>query len=1133
MKISKSSRMLNYRFIKLIVFVLVLITQSLTNILNAQDQNISLKISKKPLKEVLDIIEKKANVVFFYNDKDVDINRLVTISVENQSIVKVLDELFKNSSNDYRIESKQIFITKRSNKIPPPQKKTKIVAGIVTDERGEPLIGASVLVVGSEKGTITDVKGQFELEGSLGDELKVSYVSYNTKVIKLTDLNSQNIILQESNNGLKEIIVVGYGQQKKESVVGAISQTKGDDLTRTGVNTSVGQTLSGLLPGVVTTTVSGMPGDEDPSIRIRGLSSWNSSSPLVLIDGVERSMSDIDVSQVEAISVLKDASATAVFGVKGADGVILITTKRGKMGKAMVSFSSDVTFKSVSRMPDKLDSYDTFNFQNEILEKQNPANPNNWGWYIPQQVLNKYRYRKNLTDQYNYPNVNWAQEVVKPFAITQHYGIDITGGTSFAKYFASLSYLKDDDLLQSGLNVGLPYQPKWGFEHYNFRSNIDIDITKSTVFSVNLAGSIRTKNNFDNAVTHIWSAFYQLSPAAYPIRYEDGTFGYNINSPNDINPLLILSGGSGLSTTNSTRLTSDFTLKQDLNFVTPGLSAQASLSYDNGLFSSSTISYIDLLAKSVSSTGVVNYNPASGGNDMDYFQVPGTISPESFSVGSTQRRLYYKGQINYARSFGKHDFTALALMSREQVASGSEFPHYREDWVGRLTYSFSERYFIEGNGAYNGSEKFASNYRFAFFPSIGFGWMLSNEKFLRTDWLEKLKIRYSIGKVGSDNFSSARWAYMSGWSHVGGAATFGSYFVDPGIGPGATYPEYRQTVVGNSNLHWEVSQKQNLGLDFSIFKGIFSGSVEIFRDDRSDVFMSADSRSNSVPAYFGAAPVAANLGKVLNQGFEFDIKLQNTWSGIHVWTRLNFSHAKDLVVYAADPALTPDYQKNAGFQIGQPKVLVEQPGIIKSWDELYGSVAYESNAQRLPGDVAMIDYNGDGVIDNNDRIAYGYPNRPQDVYNTFWGVDYKGLSCMIQFLGSFNSSQYVNSIYFSTDSKSPYVNSVLTDYWTPTNPNAQYPMSRSGISSGGALQTRGILIDASYLRLKNIELSYSLSGKRLKELGISTLKITMSGNNLILWSKLPDDREESIDIWSQSALYPTLKRINLRFNLTF
>jgi hypothetical protein len=377
---------------------------------------------------------------------------------------------------------------------------------------------------------------------------------------------------------------------------------------------------------------------------------------------------------------------------------------------------------------------------------------------------------------------------------------------------------------------------------------------------------------------------------------------------------------------------------------------------------------------------------------------------------------------------------------------------------------------------------------------------------------------------------------MEGWSRVGGAATFGSIFGigEAATGPGATYQQYMQSVVGNPDLHWEVSQKQNFGLDFSFFKGIFSGSIEVFRDDRSDVFMSASQLATSIPAYFGAAPVAANLGKVTNQGFEFDIKLQNTWSGVHLWTRLNFSSAKDKVIFAADTPLTPDYQKTAGFQIGQPKVMIEQPGVTKSWDDLYGSVAYESNSQRLPGDVVMVDFNGDGVINSKDYIASGYPDRPQNVYSTFLGADYKGLSLMVQFLGAYNVSQYFNSIGFATDSKSPYASSVLADYWTPSNSNAAYPLFRSGNTSGGGLQSRGIFLDASYMRLKNVEVSYTLNGKDLKKLGLSALKISLSGNDLILWSKIPDDREQAIDVWSQSSsLYPTMKRINVGLNVTF
>jgi len=1130
--------------LRLVGLILVLLFQSMVFVGNAQNTNLTLTVKNKSLKEVLSMIESKANVVFFYNDKDVNLKRLVNIDVRNQPISKVLDELFKNTSNGYRIDSKQIYITKIKSKAPAsPAKAAKEphkVSGSVTDEKGEALAGATLMVNGTSKGTMTDVNGKFSIEVPEDGELKVSYISYDTKIVNVNGENILRIILQESNRSLNEVYVVGYGQQKKESVVGAISQTKGDDLMHTGISTSVGQTLSGLLPGVVTSTSTGMPGAEDPTIRIRGLSSWNGSSPLVLIDGVERSMSDIDVGQVESISVLKDASATAVFGVKGAEGVILITTKRGKEGKAMVSFSSNVTTKSAARIPERMDAYDTFAYQNEILEKQNAATSTNWSWYLPQTELNKYRIRTSAEDYYNYPNVNWAEEIIKPNAITQRYDLNITGGTAFAKFFTAMSYLKDEDLLKSGIDVGLPYKPEWGFEHYNFRSNIDLNITKSTVFSTNLAGSIRKKSGFDNSVPHIWAAFYTLSPSAYPIQYADGTFGYNANKPDDINPLMILSGGSGLSTSYTTNLSSDFTLKQDFDFITPGLSAQASFSYDNSLYSSSSITMINLLSKSISADGVVTYSPANGGNDMDYYQTPGTINPETFTVSSTARRLYYKAQINYVRTFGLHDVTALALVSREETATGSEFPHYREDWVGRLTYAYADRYFIEANGAYNGTEKFASKYRFAFFPSIGLGWMLSNESFLKHDWLDKLKVRYSIGTVGSDNFTSGRWAYMSSFSQVKGStgipgkAVFGTYHDDALNGQGATYTEYREALVGNPDLHWEVSRKQNLGLDFSIFRGIFSGSLEVFRDDRSDVFLSAAARSYSVPAYFGAGPVAANLGKVQNKGFEFDVKLQNTWSGFHGWVRYNFSSAKDKIIYASDPALTPDYQKSAGFQINQTKTLIEQNGFTTSWDDLYGSVAYESNAQRLPGDVAMIDYNGDGVINNDDKAAYGYPNRPQNVYNVFLGADYKGFGLMVQFLGAYNVSQYFNSVSSSSDQKCPYRNAIMSDYWTPSNPDATYPLSRAGITSGGGIVTRGILFDASYLRLKNVELSYTMDALWVKKLGVRSVKLTLSGNNLILWSKIPEDREETIDIWSQTAtLYPTLRRINGGINITF
>ncbi len=1106
---------------------------------HAQSAGLSISVENRPLKEVLSLIEKKADMLFFYNDNDVDLKRPITLNLQNQPLEKVLNELFKSSPNSYRIRGKQIYILKRQARAmlveEEPVKGVFRASGVVVDQKGEELAGAQVAVQDNPtKATMTDSQGRFSIQVSEGDKLLVSYIGYEARVVN-TDKNAtpMRITLAEDVKTLQEIVVVGYGQQKKESVVGAITQTKGSDLMRTGIATSVGQTLSGLLPGVTTITTSGMPGDEDPRINIRGLSSWNGSAPLVLIDGVERNMTDIDVGQIESISVLKDASATAVFGVKGANGVILITTKRGKAGKASVSFSSNLSFKSVSRMPNRLTSYDIYDYQNTVLEKQLPADANNWTWYLPQNELNKYRNPASYLESLYYPNVDWSRAVVKDFALTQRYDLNITGGTDFAKYFAAVSYTKDDDLLQSGLDVGLPYKPQWGFEHYTFRSNVDLNISPSTTFSVNLSGSVRQRQTFNQATTHIWSAFYRLSPAAYPIRYEDGAFGYNVNKPDDINPLLILSGGSsGLSTQYNTAISSDFVLKQDFDFITPGLSALLAFSYDVNFASQSSISYIELLSKSVAVDGTVSYKPSGGGNDMDFNKLPGHLNPETFSVESPYRRPYGKIQLNYDRSFGLHDLSALALVSREEQTRGSEFPHYREDWVGRLTYGYDDRYFFEANGAYNGSDQFSAKYRFDFFPSVGLGWMISNEKWMKKPWLDRLKIRYSIGKVGSDQIYAPRWSYMASWEQYNGMrVVFGNYLSPHNMftSPGATYLTYNEASMGNPDLHWEVSGKQNFGLDFSLFKDIFSGSFEFFRDDRSDVFMAAG--SYVVPSYFGSAPVPANLGKVLNQGFEFDLKLQQTWNGWHCWLRYNYMAAFNKVVYAADAPLAPAYQKNAGFPIYQPRVFVEQPGYTTSWDDLYGSVPYDNNNKRQPGDILMVDYNSDGVIDDKDRVPSGYTSTPQNTYNIFAGVNWKGFSFMMQFLGAYNVSQYLSSVFFSSDSKSPFVSPQLRDYWRPDNPNASYMLQTTGIPNG---QSRGFFIDASYLRLKTAELSYTLSGDWLKKARLSALKFTLSGNNLFLWSKLPDDREDAIDIYASAGnLYPTLRRVNLGLNVTF
>ena len=598
------------------------------------------------------------------------------------------------------------------------------VVGSVVDENGEPVIGATVMLKG-HKGvaTATDLDGHFKLEvPSKGGTLVFSYIGMLNKEARVSGKPMQ-VVMQENARQLNDVVVVGYGQQKKASVVGAITQTDAKTLDRYSGVPSLGQALTGNLPGVITSSSTGMPGQEDPKIIIRSQTSWNNSDPLVLVDGVERPMNTVDLSSVQTISVLKDASATAVYGVKGANGVILITTKRGQEGTARVHAKANATVKVVSKLPKKYDSYDTFLLLNDVVEHELAISPNAWGSYKPMAIINKYRYPANADEWDRYPNVDWQKELFRDYAMSYNASVDVSGGTKNVKYFTSVDFTHEGDLFKK-FNNNRGYHSGFGYNRINMRANLDFSLTHTTKFSVNLFGS--------NGVRHFpwgqgsdsnsyWSAIYHTAPDAMRPVYSDGTYGFyaprNADALNSVK-LLATSGDEKLT---NTQITTDFILDQKLDFVTRGLSFNARLSFDNTMVESGRgidDLYHDAQAKWINpDTGDVTWQ-----QDPDYTEtVSWSVNGGSVNTGATYRKLYYQLQLNYARAFGLHNVTAMGLFSREDRAAGSEFHHYREDWVFRTTYNYAMRYFFEFNGAYNGSEKFNNDHRFAFFPSLSGG----------------------------------------------------------------------------------------------------------------------------------------------------------------------------------------------------------------------------------------------------------------------------------------------------------------------------------------------------------------------------------------------------------------------------
>ena len=1019
----------------------------------------------------------------------------------------------------------------------------RFVRGQVLGADGNSLPGVNVIVKGTTRGTVTDVNGNYsiEIEGT-NAVLVFSFIGFNTQEIPVRSQSVINVTLLEDLKALDEVVIVGYGQQRRQSVVGAIHQVSDEELKKTRGTTNLAQSLTGRLPGVTTILSTGEPGNDDPLIFIRGQSTWNNAQPLILVDGVERKMNDIDVNEVESVSILKDASATAVFGVKGAEGVILITTKRGQLGKAKLSLSANSGIKLLSRVPGKLDSYAGLKYRNEAIEHELPVRELGWGDYVPSSILGRYRKPQAPGDEFIFPNVDWQDEMTKDFGSTSQLNLNVSGGTNFAKYFSSLSYSHDGDILESGQENFQGYKTDWGYDRFNYRINLDFNITPTTILTTNVAGYLGVKNeSFFTESGHgsLFTAFYALAPSAFPVKHEDGVWGFNATNSNEGNPVKALNT-HGLERIVRSSISTDFKLRQNLDFITKGLSVQGSLSYDNLFVSSGGIFQIGSGLSKYIDPNIINiqpgesvdsyivWNPATGSNEFDYVDSPPTYSTEGIrtadywgvnnNLESTTRQLFYQFQMNYARNFDKHDLGVTALVNREEFAGGSMFPSYREDWVGRITYNFDERYLFETNGAYNGSEKFGRDFRFGFFPSIAVGWLASNEKFLNKDWLDKLKIRFSIGKVGNDSFSSPRWAYETVW-RIGASPIFG--YPTQQTSP---YAQYEEAVIGNPDLRWEVSVKQNLGFELAVLKNMFNLNIDLFKDDRDGIFMSSAQRR--IPVFFGASPVAANLGETTTKGYEIELMFRNsTAGGLNYWANWSYTYAKDKILFMEDPQLLPDYQKREGFQIGQNHATLDA-GYLQNWNDVYSSTYLSTNnIMKLPGDLRMVDFNGDGQIDSYDSVPYGYPTRPQNTYNFSLGGDLKGFSLMLQFYGVFNVTRNVNNITPFSDRLTQLVYEPQSDYWTAENTDAAWKAGRfQSASPDGTL----FYYDGSYLRLKTAEIAYTLNPRWLKSFA-SSARVYVSGNNIFFWSDLPDDREDN----SGRLLYPTMRRFTMGLDINF
>ena len=1001
---------------------------------------------------------------------------------------------------------------------------TATVSGVVKDDTGEPVIGAGVLVKGTTLGTITDIDGHFSFRADdLNGVLVVSFVGMETQEIPMKGKGTFDIVLKSSNTLLEEVQVVAYGAQKKVTLTGSISSVNTDELLKVPT-ASIGNMLSGVLSGVSSIQSSGQPGGDDPDVFIRGISTLNTmnAKPLYLVDGVERSFFQIDPNEVENITILKDASSTAVFGVRGANGVIIVTTKRGKEGKAKINASFSYGIQTPTRMPEFVNSYDYATFLNEAY-----TNDGKDPKFTPEAV-EAFRTHSNPII---YPDTDWMELLFKSSAPQTQGNVNISGGTERVRYFISMGMLDQKGFFK---NHDTRYDANFNFNRYNYRANLDIDFTKTTLVAINMGGRVE-KRNFPRSgddINQLFRRIYWATPFSGP-GIVDGKWikGNSQYLPVGLSDGLgnIYGRGYGSKTTNVVNL--DLALTQKLDFVTKGLQFKIKVAYNSGYDhtkerATSRESYQPWYRKDVT---WMEHPAGSDPNEVVYIQdgEAGLISyAESFGKS---RDWYAEASFDWKRDFGLHHLSALALYNQSKTYyPDSDYPGIPRGYVGlvgRVTYDYDNKYLIEGNVGYNGSENFAPGNRYGFFPAVSGGWVLTQEEFLKDNPVVNfLKIRASYGIVGNDRYHPYGTGFMDRFLYLPN-----SYFIGSGyqFGTGTSWsPGAYEKSFGNSGLSWEKSAKQNYGIDFSLFNQKLSGSIDYFYEKRTDIL----AKASTDPIIHAMSLPVLNLGIVSNKGVELNLKWNHKINSFRYWTNLNVSYAKNKIVYQDEVPSEYTYTLKTGHPVGQPFGLKVRGFYYEGMED----VADHSYVLK-EGDVVYEDLNHDGKIDDNDKTAIGYPSYPLLNAGLTLGFEYKGFDFSMLWVGATKTSRVLEET-FRKPLGETYDRSLMshqfTDRWTPeTAATAKLPRATIDGVKNNYRDSELWVKDASYLRLKNIEIGYNFRLPFMPKIGMEKMRVFMTGYNLLTFDKLKISDPESMS--SGVPQYPVMRVINFGLNVSF
>ena len=1063
----------------------------------------------------------------------------------------------------------------------------KAIKGNIVDENGEPVIGATIMVVGGStpQGTVSDFDGNFKINAKPGQKLKITYIGYDEMIVAAKD-GMQVKLKVAAGVELQGIEVVAYGVQKKVTVTGAISSVKSEDLVRTSVG-SVNNVLGGQLSGVTTVQYSGEPGSDAAEIFVRGKATWGDSAPLIQVDGVERSMADIDPNEIESVTVLKDASATAVFGVRGANGVVLITTKRGAEGKAKISVSTSWTALSPTKMVEQASSYEYANFYNQMsyndyLQRANVAVAN--GTYgsvdaymaenafapsFSDAIIQKF---KDGSDPIRFPNTRWADYIMKDITLQQQHNLNISGGTDRVKYFISAGYYSQDGLFKEfdrGYNYGYQYQ------RFNYRGNLDLKATKTTTLSFNVAGNV---NDADKPYTGQGSGgmiknIYYATPFSSP-GIVDGKMVYCTTDYTDGLNLPFLGGsgmayyGNGFMQTNVNKLQMDLVLDQKLDFITKGLSAKIKGSYNSAF-----------TVNKQGNCGVATYNPLvqydeagkvilnPDGTPYIVYRQNGNDTDPSYSYGQDKSRDWYlEGSINYSRTFGKHTVNGLLLynQSKQYYYSRDSYPDVPRSYVGlvgRVTYDYANKYLAEFNVGYNGSENFAPGRRFGTFPAGSIGWIASEEKFWKpiSKVVSFFKLRASWGLVGNDKTIDAiRFMYLADpyitgsyglitnclsnsldtYGYLFGNAQSGTVSGTSGIA--GAY----ESAKNNPDISWEKAFKQDYGFDINFFDDKIRATFDYYREHRTDILV----RDYTVPSTIGFTMPYTNAGETKSWGWEVSLSYNDKiGKDFRFWSKLNLSYNQNEIIEMKETPQKNEYMLSRGHRIGARSMYqfwkyYEGEQTKAEYEQTFGTpFPTQLVANLQPGDCVYVDLDQDGKIDQNDMTRdNGFTDDPEYMAGLTFGFSWKRLTFNAQFTGAWNVSRYITDVFrqpffcSSNTTQGGLLSYHVNDTWTPgsnEDPNALYPRATWSNAvqnyAGSDLWEK----DAKYLRLKTISLSYDFINPAFKKIGMTKCEVTLSGYNL--FTLTPYEWGDPETRASNSPSYPLQRTYTVSLNVGF